>query len=301
MSLREHHPQSCCCCSLCFCFEKEEKTPKFRDVRYKLIPPPLPSLASDKTFALPQPKANTAALVQGHQVIQESKFSRSMSFDVQSSQEASQIRGAVSQQPRRATIIAGRAQSMSPTVPSRLLLSRQVPMELLESPSGRFSPSYATGISRQPSLSQLWSPPSKFAIPRSYSLETLKSPEHSAHRKIIRQESFLGEGEETRGLQAAHFARRVPKLYFSLYYDVQRRALTIGLIKAEKLPPKPRGAACNPFVMIYIMPHKHGVQQSEIKQGTLNPVFSQGFEFCDLQLNEVKNQVLVFVINDNEM
>ena len=282
MSSTRCAPHNCCCCSLCFCFVKEEKTPKFSDISYKLVPPLLPGLASDKTFALPQLKANTAALVQGHQVIQEGEYARSRSLDVQSSQEARRVTGAISQQPKRVSMFAGRTEPES--------------SQLVENPTGNVRSAYAKALSREPS--PLSSPPSKYTISRAFGCE---SPLHSAHKMIVRKESFLGEGEERSGLQAAHFARRVPKLYFSLYYDVQRRALTIDLIKAEKLPPKPRGAACNPFVMIYIMPHKHGVRQSEIRQGTLNPVFHQGFEFCNLQLNEVKNQVLVFVINDNEM
>ena len=90
-------------------------------------------------------------------------------------------------------------------------------------------------------------------------------------------------------------------LYFSLYFDIQRRALTVNLMKAENLPRKPSNqGSCDPFVMMFLLPNKQEVLQSVIKQRTLNPVFQQVFEFGGLLANELKNQVLVFRVFDHD-
>lgn len=86
-----------------------------------------------------------------------------------------------------------------------------------------------------------------------------------------------------------------PFIYFSLYFDIQRRALTVNLIKVENLPRKPPNqGSCDPFVMMFLLPNKQEVLQSVIKQRTLNPEFQQVFEFGGILANDLKNQVLVF-------
>jgi synaptotagmin-1 len=92
-----------------------------------------------------------------------------------------------------------------------------------------------------------------------------------------------------------------PYIYFSLYFDIQRRALTVNLIKVENLPPKPPNqGSCDPFVMMFLLPNKQEVLQSVIKQGTLNPEFQQVFEFGGILANDLKNQVLVFRVFDHD-
>ena len=92
-----------------------------------------------------------------------------------------------------------------------------------------------------------------------------------------------------------------PLLYFSLYFDIQRRALTLNLIKIVNLPQKPANqGSCDPFVMMFLMPNKQEVLQSVIKQRTLNPEFQQVFEFGGILANDLKNQVLVFRVFDHD-
>ena len=92
-----------------------------------------------------------------------------------------------------------------------------------------------------------------------------------------------------------------PYIYFSLYFDIQRRALMVNLIKVENLPPKPPNqGSCDPFVMLFLLPNKQEVLQSVVKQRTLNPEFQQVFEFGGILANDLKNQVLVFRIFDHD-
>ena len=92
-----------------------------------------------------------------------------------------------------------------------------------------------------------------------------------------------------------------PYIYFSLYFDIQRRALMVNLIKVENLPPKPPNqGSCDPFVMLFLLPNKQEVLQSVVKQRTLNPEFQQVFEFGGILANDLKNQVLVFRVFDHD-
>ena len=92
-----------------------------------------------------------------------------------------------------------------------------------------------------------------------------------------------------------------PFIYFSLYFDIQRRALMVNLIKVENLPPKPPNqGSCDPFVMLFLLPNKQEVLQSVVKQRTLNPEFQQVFEFGGILANDLKNQVLVFRVFDHD-
>lgn len=92
-----------------------------------------------------------------------------------------------------------------------------------------------------------------------------------------------------------------PMLYFSLYFDIQRRALAVNLMKAENLPQKPANqGSCDPFIMMFLLPNKQEVLQSVIKQRTLNPVFKQVFEFSGILAHDLKNQVLVFRVFDHD-
>ena len=92
-----------------------------------------------------------------------------------------------------------------------------------------------------------------------------------------------------------------PYIYFSLYFDIQRRALMVNLIKVENLPLKPPNqGSCDPFVMLFLLPNKQEVLQSVVKQRTLNPEFQQVFEFGGILANDLKNQVLVFRVFDHD-
>lgn len=110
--------------------------------------------------------------------------------------------------------------------------------------------------------------------------------------------SYLTGGD---GASSSAVTDDPPMLYFSLYFDIQRRALAVNLMKAENLPQKPASqGSCDPFIMMFLLPNKQEVLQSVIKQRTLNPVFKQVFEFSGILAHDLKNQVLVFRVFDHD-
>lgn len=112
--------------------------------------------------------------------------------------------------------------------------------------------------------------------------------------------SYLASGADE-GASAPPITDDPPMLYFSLYFDIQRRTLSVNLMKAENLPQKQAcQGSCDPFVMMFLLPNKQEVLQSVIKQRTLNPVFKQVFEFSGILAHDLKNQVLVFRVFDHD-
>ena len=85
-----------------------------------------------------------------------------------------------------------------------------------------------------------------------------------------------------------------PSLRFSLYYDIQRRTLTVNLEKASNLPAKDRSGTSDPFVVMYLVPNKEQIFESKVVYKTLHPVFEQTFEFHNLQSDDIRRQSLVF-------
>ena len=91
-----------------------------------------------------------------------------------------------------------------------------------------------------------------------------------------------------------------PILTFSLYYDLQRRTLTVHLILANNLPAKDRRGTSDPFVILFLLPNKEEIFESKVHKRTLNPVFDQVFEFSGLLPNEIRRQSLVFRVLDKD-
>ena len=92
----------------------------------------------------------------------------------------------------------------------------------------------------------------------------------------------------------------VPLLHFSLYYDIQRRTLTVHLMKGTNLPAKDRHGTSDPFVIIFLLPNKEQIFQTKVHQKELNPDFNEVFEFSGLLPAEIRRQSLVFRILDKD-
>lgn len=92
----------------------------------------------------------------------------------------------------------------------------------------------------------------------------------------------------------------LPLLQFSLYYDVQRCALTVHLHHASNVPAKDRRGTSDPFVVLYIMPNKEEIFESKIVYQSLNPVFDQSFEFKRLLPDDIRNQTLILRVYDHD-
>lgn len=91
-----------------------------------------------------------------------------------------------------------------------------------------------------------------------------------------------------------------PVLRFSLYYDIQRRTLTVHLIEAFNLPAKDRRGTSDPFVILFLLPNKEAIYETKVHKQTLNPKFDQVFEFPGLLPNEIRRQSLVLRILDKD-
>ena len=92
-----------------------------------------------------------------------------------------------------------------------------------------------------------------------------------------------------------------PTLQFSLYYDIQRRTLTVHLQKAYNLPVKGVDMrACNSFVILFLLPSREEILQTPIVEKDLNPVFDQVFEFRGILSQELYQQVLVLQVLDHD-
>ena len=91
-----------------------------------------------------------------------------------------------------------------------------------------------------------------------------------------------------------------PHLHYSLYYDIQRRTLTVHLIEGSNLPAKDRRGTSDPFVILYLLPHKEEIFESKVQKKNLNPVFNEVFEFNGILPNEIRLQTLVLRVLDKD-
>ena len=93
---------------------------------------------------------------------------------------------------------------------------------------------------------------------------------------------------------------RFPMITFTLYYDVQRRTLTVHLIDAVNLPAMDRRGTSDPFVILFLLPNKEEIFESKVHRRTLDPVFDEVFEFSGLLPNEIRRQSLVLRVLDKD-
>ena len=91
-----------------------------------------------------------------------------------------------------------------------------------------------------------------------------------------------------------------PKIHFSLYYDIQRCALTVHLMSGTNLPAKDRSGTSDPFVILFLVPNKEQIFESKIHKKTLEPHFNEVFEFTGLLPNEIRRQTLVLRVLDKD-
>ena len=95
-----------------------------------------------------------------------------------------------------------------------------------------------------------------------------------------------------------------PSLRFSLYYDFQRRALSVHLQSAALLSAKQQADVhakphdADSFVMLFLVPHKEQIFYSSVVKKSNNPSFNMMFEFTGLLANEIRRQVLIFKVFD---
>jgi synaptotagmin-1 len=89
-----------------------------------------------------------------------------------------------------------------------------------------------------------------------------------------------------------------PQLHFSLYYDIQRRTLTVHLMEGTNIFTKGSRNLPDSFVILFLLPNKEAIFESKIQKKTSNPVFNEVFEFSSLLPNEIRRQTLVLRVID---
>ena len=82
-----------------------------------------------------------------------------------------------------------------------------------------------------------------------------------------------------------------PSIQFSMYYDIQRRTLSVHLHQAFNLPSihGPQDS----FVVIFLLPTRDIIHQSVTISNNRDPQYKQIFEFGGILAEEVYQQVLV--------
>ncbi len=114
-----------------------------------------------------------------------------------------------------------------------------------------------------------------------------------------REESVTSSSERSDAASASS-AGSFPLLQFSLYYDIQRRTLTVHLQQAYNLPGRGRSATCDSFVAMFLLPNREEIFESKVVAKSTNPSFDQMFEFTALMPQEIRRQTLIFRVFDHE-
>ena len=89
-----------------------------------------------------------------------------------------------------------------------------------------------------------------------------------------------------------------PTLEFILYYDFQKCTLTVTLTQATNLPAKHKSGTSDPYVTLFLLPHKEDIYRSKTRYKTLNPIFDESFTFEGIQYDEVMERTLVLRVFD---
>ncbi len=91
-----------------------------------------------------------------------------------------------------------------------------------------------------------------------------------------------------------------PRIQFSLYYDIQRRTLTVHLLSGTDLPAKDRRGTSDPYVILFLIPNKEQIFESKVHDKDLNPFFNEVFEFSGLLADEIRRQTLILRVLDKD-
>lgn len=156
------------------------------------------------------------------------------------------------------------------------------------SPSPQFSPDEDSCFTSMPQHSKMSQSPS-------LDLAQFQRPRRSSNRPSSALGLSAGSGA------SSDEQEDTPTLQFSLYYDIQRRTLTVHLQKAYNLPVKGVDMrACNSFVVLFLLPSREEILQTPVVEKDLNPVFDQVFEFRGILSQELYQQVLVLQVFDHD-
>ncbi len=88
-------------------------------------------------------------------------------------------------------------------------------------------------------------------------------------------------------------------LQFSLFFDIERRVLSVHLQQAINLPAKDQRGTSDPFVVLCLAPNKDEIFESSIVYKTLNPSWDESFDFLNQTPLEIRKQSLVLKVYDH--
>lgn len=117
--------------------------------------------------------------------------------------------------------------------------------------------------------------------PRSRDMSTPPPLASSRRLKHSSETTETSESSHT-GSSSSHGEGGVPSIQYSLYYDIQRNALTVSLDQAFNLPVRARKLTCDSLVVLYLLPNKVEVFESKVVVKDRHPIFNQVFEFGGL-------------------
>ena len=90
----------------------------------------------------------------------------------------------------------------------------------------------------------------------------------------------------------------LPTIEFIIFYDIQSYSFTVKLIRARNLPAMNRNGTSDPFVSLFLLPHREEIFRSKTYYKTLNPSFNETFVFGNIPYNEIFTRSLILRVLD---
>ncbi|CAG0896762.1 unnamed protein product, partial [Cyprideis torosa] len=95
----------------------------------------------------------------------------------------------------------------------------------------------------------------------------------------------------SRSTQSSHYGEK-SRLLLSLKYSTKRKALIVGVVRCQNLPPMDLNGLADPLIRVRLRPDSlRRDYATETRKGTLNPEFNQEFVFESL-INELPRKTL---------
>ena len=101
---------------------------------------------------------------------------------------------------------------------------------------------------------------------------------------------------KTSSPQSFDFGASFPRINFSILHDIQTSSLIVHLISAENLTGRGKKGIADPYVVLFLLPHREDIFRSKICYGDVNPIFNETFVFSDILYNEIADRTLVLRI-----
>ena len=96
------------------------------------------------------------------------------------------------------------------------------------------------------------------------------------------------------------FGANLPRIDFIIFYDFLSLSFTVNLLEAHNLPPKDKGGTSDPFVTLFLLPHRENIFRTRTISKNLNPIFDETFNFNNLSYEEVQSRTLILRVLDED-